>query len=190
MDTSLLPTTKQHESLTTRINDVTSDVADGFQSVKKHSNKKAKVGDDGMSSVPEADSTMNGVLPPSPNDKGTDPESGQSRSFSNGLIVEDLAKGNPDGRVATTGRKVKVHFTGMLWENGHTFTPSGATFRFCLGDKGVLPGWNIGIEGMRVGDKRRLTIPPLLGYGSEGFGEQIPPNSWLVYDIELVSVHR
>lgn len=112
------------------------------------------------------------------------------KTLSNGLIIEELAVGEPDGKLAAPGKKIKVHYTGKLKENGQIFyTNIGKSpYKFRLGDKDILEGWNLGLEGMRVGDKRRLTVPPSMGYGSRGAGENIPPNSWLVFDIELVGV--
>nr|GMD71597.1 peptidyl-prolyl cis-trans isomerase FKBP43 [Ipomoea batatas] len=125
-------------------------------------------------------------------DKGPNVESSLVRTLSNGLTIEDLSMGEADGKVASPGRKVKVYYTGMLRENGQVFDSNiGKTpYKFRLGDKHIIDGWNIGVEGMRVGDKRRLTVPPSMGYGSQGGGENIPPNSWLVYEIELVGVRR
>ncbi|KAJ8573302.1 hypothetical protein K7X08_009813 [Anisodus acutangulus] len=112
------------------------------------------------------------------------------RTLSNGLTIEELAVGEPDGKLAAPGKKIKVHYTGKLKQNGQIFyTNIGKSpYKFRLGDKDVIEGWNLGLDGMRVGDKRRLTVPPSMGYGSQGAGENIPPNSWLVFDIELTGV--
>ncbi|KAL6499370.1 hypothetical protein OROHE_026033 [Orobanche hederae] len=113
-------------------------------------------------------------------------------TLSNELIIEELAGGPPDGKVATPGRKVKIYYTAMLKATGHVFDSNVGkpAFQFRLGDEEYIDGWNIGINGMRVGDKRRLTIPPSMGFGDRGMGEDVPPNSWLVYDIELIGVRR
>nr|GMC50877.1 carbon catabolite repressor protein 4 homolog 1-like [Ipomoea batatas] len=120
---------------------------------------------------------------------GPNVESSGGRTLSNGLTIEDLSMGEADGKVATPGRKVKVYYTGMLRENGQVFDSNiGKTpYKFRLGDHQISDGWNIGLEGMHVGGKRRLTVPPSMGYGSQGGGESIPPNSWLVYEIQLFS---
>ncbi|KAL6494067.1 hypothetical protein OROGR_031976 [Orobanche gracilis] len=113
-------------------------------------------------------------------------------TLSNELIIEELAGGPPDGKVATPGRKVKIHYTAMLKATGHVFDSNVGkpAFQFRLGDDEYIDGWNIGINGMHVGDKRRLTIPPSMGFGDHGMGEDVPPNSWLVYDIELIGVRK
>ncbi|XP_010276477.1 PREDICTED: peptidyl-prolyl cis-trans isomerase FKBP53 [Nelumbo nucifera] len=112
------------------------------------------------------------------------------RTFSNGLVIEELAMGKPDGKRASPGNKVAVHYIGKLKKNGKIFDSNigRAPFRFRLGVGQVIKGWDVGLNGMRIGDKRRLTIPPSMGYGSQGAGGQIPPNSWLVFDVELVDV--
>ncbi|KAK4418765.1 Peptidyl-prolyl cis-trans isomerase FKBP43 [Sesamum alatum] len=116
----------------------------------------------------------------------------QKRTLSNGLIIEELASGPPGRKVAALGKKVKLYYTGMLKETGHVFDSNvGKTaFKFRLGDEEYIDGWNVGIEGMHVGDKRRLIIPPSMGFGDHGVGDDVPPDSWLVYDIELVGVRR
>ncbi|XP_020551230.1 peptidyl-prolyl cis-trans isomerase FKBP53-like [Sesamum indicum] len=80
----------------------------------------------------------------------------------------------------------------MLKESGVVFESSAGKnpCKFRLGDEEVMDGFNMGIDGMRLGDKRRLIIPPSLGFGEEGFGTSVPPNSWLVYEVELVGVQR
>jgi FKBP-type peptidyl-prolyl cis-trans isomerase len=106
---------------------------------------------------------------------------------SSGLVIEEIRVG--DGAVATKGQIVSVHYTGRLTD-GEEFDSSrerGLPFDFALGLGKVIAGWDQGIEGMRVGGKRRLTIPPDLGYGAEGAG-RIPPNATLVFDVELVGV--
>lgn len=115
----------------------------------------------------------------------------QERTFPNGLVIQELGMGKPDGRKAAPGKKVSVHYTGKLKKNGKIFDSNvgRAPFKFRLGIGQVIKGWDVGVNGMRVGDKRRLTIPPAMGYGSKGAGASIPPNSWLVFDVELVDVN-
>ncbi|RFM24402.1 MAG: FKBP-type peptidyl-prolyl cis-trans isomerase [Candidatus Thermochlorobacter aerophilum] len=94
------------------------------------------------------------------------------------------------GAVAEPGKKLTVHYTGML-TNGKVFDssrlPGRQPFEFVLGQGMVIAGWDEGLKGMRVGGKRRLEIPPHLGYGNQPVGE-IPPNSALIFDIELLDV--
>lgn len=104
------------------------------------------------------------------------------------LIVEDLTVGNGD--VATRNAKVSVHYTGWL-EDGTKFDSSvdrGQPFEFTLGMRQVIPGWDQGVAGMKVGGKRKLTIPPHLGYGQRGAGDVIPSNATLIFDVELLAV--
>ncbi|KAJ8626531.1 hypothetical protein MRB53_019838 [Persea americana] len=111
------------------------------------------------------------------------------RTFSNGLVIEELSMGKPDGRKASPGNKVSVHYIGKLKKNEEIFDSNigSRPFKFRLGVGQVIKGWDVGLAGMRVGDKRRLTIPPSMGYGSKGAGK-IPANAWLVFDVELVDV--
>ena len=100
-----------------------------------------------------------------------------------GLYYRTL--GTPTGTAATVanGQRVAVRYTGWL-ANGTQFESS--TYTFVLGTGVVIPGWDQGIAGMRVGEKRRLLIPPALAYGATGYGV-IPPNSVLVFDVEVLS---
>jgi FKBP-type peptidyl-prolyl cis-trans isomerase len=105
-----------------------------------------------------------------------------------GLIIEDIAVG--DGAAAVAGQKVKVHYTGWL-TNGSKFDSSkdrGEPFEFPLGGGRVIKGWDEGVQGMKIGGKRKLTIPPDLGYGARGAGGVIPPNATLVFEVELLGV--
>ncbi|MES9989345.1 MAG: FKBP-type peptidyl-prolyl cis-trans isomerase [Candidatus Thiodiazotropha endolucinida] len=105
-----------------------------------------------------------------------------------GLKFEDLNKGTGD--IAITGNRVSVHYTGWLLD-GDKFDSSldrNQPFDFTLGKGMVIAGWDEGVAGMKVGGKRRLTIPPQLGYGAQGAGGVIPPNATLVFDVELLSV--
>jgi FKBP-type peptidyl-prolyl cis-trans isomerase len=101
--------------------------------------------------------------------------------------VDDIKVG--DGAVATAGKMVTVHYTGWLLD-GKKFDSSydhGAPINFVLGTGRVIKGWDRGLEGMRVGGKRKLTIPPALAYGERGTpGGPIPPNATLVFDVDLV----
>ncbi|XP_074291415.1 peptidyl-prolyl cis-trans isomerase FKBP53-like [Silene latifolia] len=112
------------------------------------------------------------------------------KTFPNGLIIEDVEMGKPSGRTASRGKKVSVRYIGKLKKGGKIFdsNTSGKPFKFRLGAGEVIKGWDVGVEGMRVGGKRRLTIPPTMGYGSAGAKPQIPANAWLVFDVELVEV--
>ena len=105
-----------------------------------------------------------------------------------GLIIDDIVVGN--GAAAAAGQKVKVHYTGWL-TNGTKFDSSkdrNDPFVFPLGAGSVIKGWDEGVQGMKVGGKRKLTIPPALGYGARGAGGVIPPNAVLVFEVELLGV--
>jgi peptidylprolyl isomerase len=104
------------------------------------------------------------------------------------LQIEDLQVGA--GAEARPGQNVSVHYTGTL-TSGKKFDSSrdrNRPFEFKLGAGMVIQGWDQGVAGMRVGGRRKLTIPPELGYGAGGFPPVIPPNSTLVFDIELLDV--
>jgi len=105
-----------------------------------------------------------------------------------GLKYVDQMIGSGD--LAVAGKAVTVHYTGWL-ENGKKFDSSvdrGQPFSFPLGAGRVIKGWDEGVAGMKVGGKRKLTIPAHLGYGTRGAGGVIPPNATLIFDVELLSV--
>ena len=104
------------------------------------------------------------------------------------LKIDELKPGS--GAEAKKGQKVTVHYTGWL-TNGTKFDSSvdrGQPFTFQLGAGEVIKGWDEGVAGMKVGGKRKLTIPPDLGYGARGAGGVIPPHSTLVFDVEFLGV--
>ena len=107
----------------------------------------------------------------------------------NGLVIEDVVVG--DGIEAQDYNKVVVNYTGTL-EDGSIFDSSlksGRTpFTFTLGVGSVIKGWDLGVKGMKVGGKRKLTIPADLGYGNNGAGNVIPPNATLTFEVELLEV--
>ena len=110
------------------------------------------------------------------------------RMTDSGLKIEDLVTG--DGATAAAGQTVTVHYTGWLTD-GSKFDSSldrNDPFRFGLGGGMVIRGWDEGVVGMQVGGKRKLTIPPQLGYGAQGAGGVIPPNATLVFEVELLAV--
>lgn len=105
-----------------------------------------------------------------------------------GLVYEDLASG--EGAAAAPGQTVSVHYTGWL-ADGTRFDSSkdrNAPFEFSLGAGYVIRGWDEGVQGMRVGGIRKLTIAPELGYGARGAGGVIPPNATLVFEVELLEI--
>lgn len=104
------------------------------------------------------------------------------------LQIEDIIVG--EGKEATAGKLISVHYTGTLLD-GTKFDSSldrGEPFEFVLGTGQVIQGWDQGFNGMKVGGKRKLIIPPELGYGDRGAGASIPPNSTLVFEVELLDV--
>ena len=125
------------------------------------------------------------------------------------FLIKYLLKGNPKnnetpsvkveiikegtGEVSKNGDTVTVHYVGTL-ENGTKFDSSidrGTPFSFLLGAGQVLKGWDLGVLGMKVGEKRKLTIPPSLAYGETGTpGGPIPPNATLIFEIELLSINK
>ena len=105
------------------------------------------------------------------------------------LELDDLTVG--DGDEATAGRIVEVHYVGVSWSTGDEFDASwnrGDTFKFALGKGQVIPGWDEGVAGMKVGGRRRITIPPQLGYGKRGAGGVIGPDETLVFVVDLVGL--
>jgi FKBP-type peptidyl-prolyl cis-trans isomerase FkpA len=105
-----------------------------------------------------------------------------------GLTIEDTVVG--EGAVANVGQTVSVHYTGWLTD-GKKFDSSkdrDEPFEFELGARRVIAGWDEGVQGMKVGGKRKLTVPPQLGYGARGAGGVIPPNATLVFEVELLEV--
>lgn len=114
---------------------------------------------------------------------------GKVHKLASGLQYEDVVVGS--GTMAEPGMNVSVHYTGRL-TNGTEFDSSvnsGKPLKFQLGSGYVIPGWEEGIKGMRIGGKRKLTVPPDMGYGKTGTPDGvIPPNATLVFDIELIDV--
>jgi FKBP-type peptidyl-prolyl cis-trans isomerase FkpA len=110
-----------------------------------------------------------------------------STTTASGLIIEDISVGS--GAQASAGQDVTVHYTGWL-TSGEKFDSSKDRedpFVFPLGGGRVIRGWDEGVAGMKVGGKRKLTIPPDLGYGAHGAGGVIPPNATLVFEVELLA---
>jgi FKBP-type peptidyl-prolyl cis-trans isomerase FkpA len=105
-----------------------------------------------------------------------------------GLTIEEIVVGS--GEAAGAGQQVTVHYTGWLTD-GRKFDSSkdrGEPFAFPLGKGHVIKGWDEGVQGMKVGGTRKLTIPPALGYGSRGAGGVIPPGATLLFEVELLKV--
>ena len=109
-----------------------------------------------------------------------------------GLQYDDTHTG--DGDTATAGQYVTVHYTGWLWENGEKGEKFDSSldrndpFEFGLGQGMVIQGWDEGVQGMKIGGKRSLIIPPELGYGARGAGGVIPPHATLLFEVELLGV--
>ena len=115
-----------------------------------------------------------------------------STQTSTGLIIEDLVVG--EGEAAAAGRQVTVHYTGWLFQDGaagrkfDSGKDRGDPFDFPLGAGHVIRGWDEGVQGMKIGGTRRLTIPPELGYGARGAGGVIPGGATLLFEVELLAI--
>lgn len=112
-----------------------------------------------------------------------------AKTLVGGVAVEDLRPGK--GPEAKPGKKVQVYYEGRLKSNNKVFdsTKAGQGFAFVLGRGEVIRGWDVGVAGMKVGGKRRITCPPNAAYGAKGSPPVIPPNSTLVFDVELRGVN-
>jgi peptidylprolyl isomerase len=105
------------------------------------------------------------------------------------LGIDDLTVG--DGDEATAGKKVTVHYVGVSFLTGEEFDASwnrGQPFEFKLGKGQVIPGWDAGVQGMKVGGRRKLTIPSAMAYGARGAGSVIKPHEPLVFVVDLLAV--
>jgi len=106
-----------------------------------------------------------------------------------GMKIEILKQGT--GTEAKTGNTVTVNYTGTLVDGtkfDSSLNPGRTPFEFTLGLDRVIRGWELGVLGMKVGEKRKLTIPPELGYGEQGAGELIPPNATLIFEVDLLGI--
>jgi peptidylprolyl isomerase len=143
-----------------------------------------------------AEGAGNGIIPPNAvlvfevellNVAGPPPAALPPTSITD-LIVEDLVVGT--GATANPGDVISVHYTGWL-EDGTKFDSSydsGGPIEFVLGQGEVIDGWDFGLVSMKVGGKRRLTVPPDLAYGAKGMGDFIPPNAALIFEVELLEI--
>ena len=105
------------------------------------------------------------------------------------LVIDDIEEG--DGNAAVAGADVTVHYVGVSWSTGQQFDASWdrmEPFRFGLGQGQVIQGWDQGVQGMKIGGRRRLTIPPHLGYGDRGAGAAIKGGETLIFVVDLVKV--
>lgn len=145
------------------------------ESSKKQKNKEPKTPLSGLKTKPDT---------PLPKDKQN-----QQQKLNGGVIINDIKVG--DGAVAKPGKNVKVYYIGRLKSTGKVFDSmqKGPGFTFGLQRGEVIKGWDIGIAGMKVGGKRKVICPPNMAYGAKGSPPEIPPNSTLVFDVELKHVN-
>lgn len=125
----------------------------------------------------------------SPEEKIAVPKKKRIRRFSNGYIIENLHFGPETGDVTAPGKKVTIKYVGKL-EGGKVFdeTRGDKTFTFKYGAGEVIKGLDKGLDDMRIGDKRRLTVPAKMAYGSQGVEPTVPPNAQLEFEVELVNI--
>ena len=140
------------------------------------------------SSQPTPQPTVAAAPSPSPSPSASPAQAGREVRTASGLRYVDLVEGT--GPSPRTGQQVTVHYTGTF-ENGRKFDSSkdrGQPYPFRIGLGQVIPGWDEGVMTMKVGGKRKLIVPPKLGYGATGFGQTIPPNATLIFEVELLGV--
>jgi FKBP-type peptidyl-prolyl cis-trans isomerase len=145
-------------------------------------------GDGGDSSATEGSAGTSSVSTSASSEGPTKVDAADYKTTDSGLKYAILKEG--DGDEAKDGDLVQVHYTGWLESDGKKFDSSldrGQPFEFPLGQGQVIKGWDEGVKGMKVGEKRQLVIPAALGYGESGMGD-IPPNATLVFDVELLGV--
>jgi FKBP-type peptidyl-prolyl cis-trans isomerase len=154
--------------------------------VEKDEDKAQAIGETRTASARAPGSSTAAGPAPAP---ATPTAAGQPTTTASGLVYETLQPGN--GADAAWGKTIRVHYTGTL-TNGTQFDtsrkPNGQPFSLTLGAGQVIPGWEEGLQGMKVGEKRKLTIPAKLAYGEQGRPPQIPTNSTLVFEVELIGV--
>ncbi|MDC8446550.1 MAG: FKBP-type peptidyl-prolyl cis-trans isomerase [Nitrosomonas sp.] len=123
----------------------------------------------------------------------------QENTAEAGMQLEKIDRKIGEGEEADVGKTVNVHYTGWLYDEtapdnkGRKFDSShdrNAHFSFMLGAGKVIKGWDHGVRGMKVGGERTLIIPPTMAYGARGVGKMIPPNSTLIFDVELVGIQE
>ncbi|XP_024636076.1 peptidyl-prolyl cis-trans isomerase FKBP43 isoform X7 [Medicago truncatula] len=188
---------EQHPKLTIEnsVDNGAQDNPDGNQSedkkVKKKKKKSKSQGSEVVNSDVPVSAEQSSEMMKEDGNNVEDTKPSQVRTLSNGLVIQELETGKENGKIAAIGKKISINYTGKLKENGVVVESNAgeAPFKFRLGKGEVIEGWDIGLEGMRVGEKRRLVVPPSMTSKKDGESENIPPNSWLVYDFELVKVH-
>ncbi|XWS50666.1 hypothetical protein CRYUN_Cryun12cG0105800 [Craigia yunnanensis] len=166
----VLPVGKKHDQPSNdRILDSEADNVPGENvSEKKKKKKKKKTAQENQvganAAVSQSEDKDTSTL--KSEEKQTAGKSSQVRTFPNGLVIKELALGQPDGKRASRGKQVSVHYIGKLKKNGKIFDSNvgRAPFKFRLGVGEVIKGWDVGVQGMRIGDKRKLIIPPSMGY--------------------------
>ena len=139
-------------------------------------------------SIAATEASVTVASTPSSTPKKTTTGANKVVTTSSGLKYTELKVGS--GAIPKTGQIVSVHYTGTL-EDGTKFDSSrdrGVPFEFPLGTGQVIKGWDEGISTMKVGGRRKLIIPPELGYGARGAGNVIPPNATLIFDVELLGI--
>jgi peptidylprolyl isomerase len=144
---------------------------------KASSGQQAETSTEQQAEAPVKKKTKPQVKPP----KGPPPKQ---------LVINDLEEGS--GPAAKAGDEVSVQYVGVNYKSGKEFDASwdrGEPFPFVLGSGSVIPGWEQGVEGMKVGGRRELIIPPELGYGSTGSPPAIPPNETLIFVVDLEAIN-
>ncbi|KAG6544117.1 hypothetical protein Mapa_014429 [Marchantia paleacea] len=163
--------------------------AEPAKTAEKPGNKAKENGTEKTTVKTPAPAT-NGSTPAAAATKSAKKGSPAVKKFPNGLEIQDVAMGKPDAKQAKPGKRVGMIYTGRLKSNGKIFDSNVGKkpFEFRLGVGEVIKGWDVGVNGMRIGDKRKLVIPPAMGYGAKGVGSTIPGNATLEFDVELVNV--